>query len=394
MRFCSGSRSAGEVRVYFNRSVETSLALGEAAQGNVDLVPKLIERIDAAQGSIDAACYSFDLAGPADALIAAHNRGVAIRFVTDDRGGVYQAQVNRLIAAGITVIDDAYGPNNGGAELMHDKFWVFDHRADADYANDWVLTGSWNVNDGGTYTDIQDIILLQDESVAEVYTAEIDEMWGSTTDTPDPNLSRFSALKIDDTPKHFLVGGIRGSTAGPSDNTMPCCPPGSWRPRHSAATAFSHSPRSDVSNALLDRFQGVPGFLPVRGLRQRAGSSGDSSTRICGTGTYPWDHPPDVCRLDTEGGSLHHKYMILDVNQRRPADRHHERSSWSNAANNGNDENIPHDRGLPINQPVLPGVRRAVPRGRGDGRSDGGRSRGPPFPAYRSRSFRIPQGAR
>jgi phosphatidylserine/phosphatidylglycerophosphate/cardiolipin synthase-like enzyme len=342
MRFCSGSRSSGEIRAYFNKSVETSLALGEAAQGNVDFAPKLIERINAAQTSIDAVIYSFDLMGPADALIAAKNRGVAIRFVTDDRGGTYQPQVNRLIANGITVIDDAYGPNNFGAGLMHDKFWVFDHRLDTDYANDWVLTGSWNINDGGTYSDFQDIILIQDETLAEIYTAEVNEMWGSTSSTPDPALSRFSALKQDDTPKRLVIGGHPAQVYfGPSDDTMPALSARIAEAEYSSHFCIYAFTRADVSNALHQRFLNVPGFA-VRGVFDSAqGSSGDSEyANLHGTGAYPWSPPADVW-LDAETGTLHHKYMILDVNKHsgRPTVITGS-SNWSNAANNENDENI------------------------------------------------------
>ncbi len=342
MRFCSGSRSSGETQAFFNKSVDTSLALGENAQGNVDFVPKLVEKINAAQVSIDAAIYSFDIAGPADALIAAKNRGVAIRFVTDDRGGTYQTQVNRLIANGITVIDDAYGPNNSGSGLMHDKFWVFDHRLDTDYANDWVMTGSWNITDSGTYSDFQDIILIQDESLAEIYTAEIDEMWGSTGNTPDPNLSRFSALKFDDTPKRVSIAGHAGQVYfGPSDNTMPVLSARIGEAEYSSHFCIYAFTRADVSNALYERFLNVPGF-EVRGVFDSAqGSSPDSEyADMHGTGTYPWSPPADVW-LDAESGTLHHKYMILDVNKHagRPT-LITGSSNWSSAATNENDENI------------------------------------------------------
>ena len=35
---------------------------------------------------------------------------------------------------------------------------------------------------------------------------------------------------------------------------------------------------------------------------------------MVGGGDYPWDPPADVW-LDAETGSLHHKYMIFDVNE-------------------------------------------------------------------------------
>ena len=340
LRFCSGSRSSGETRVYFNKSVDTSLAIGEAAQGNVDFQPILISRINAAQHSIDVAIYSFDLAGPADALIAAFQRGVEVRFITEHRDNPQQ-QVLRLVSAGITVIDDAYGPNNAGGGLMHDKFWVFDHRLETDPSDDWIMTGSWNMTNEGTYTDAQNIILIQDESLAEVYTAEVNEMWGSTTATPDPDLSRFGVLKLDDTPKKFMVGGyVARVYFGPSDNTMGVMANRCAEAEFSAHFCIYSFTRYDVGNALKDRYYTVPGFA-VRGVFDSSESGNASSQyhEMIGGGDYPWNPPADVW-LDTEYGTLHNKYMILDVNRRggRPTVVTGS-SNWSNAANNENDEN-------------------------------------------------------
>ncbi len=274
LRFCSGSRSSGTVEVYFNKSVDTSLALGEAAQGNADFESILIEKIDAAGSTIDVALYSFNLVGPADALIAAHQRGVEIRFITENRDTM-QEQVARLIQAGIPVIDDAYGPNNSGTGLMHDKFWVFDHRLEDDPSDDWVMTGSWNLTSQGTNTDMQNVIWLQDESLAEVFTAEIDEMWGSTTTTPDPNQSRFGSRKLDDTPKLFSIGGVPASLYfGPSDNTMARLSERVATAEYSAHFAVLSFTRYDVGNALKELYYNIPGFA-VRGVFDSA-ESGNS----------------------------------------------------------------------------------------------------------------------
>ena len=48
----------------------------------------LIDHINAAHSSIHIASFEFDLTPVADALIAAHNRGVDVRWVTDDEYGL------------------------------------------------------------------------------------------------------------------------------------------------------------------------------------------------------------------------------------------------------------------------------------------------------------------
>ncbi len=73
--FCTQSNSTGAINVYFNRSVDTTLNSGEIAQGDVNFQTKLLQRINAAQYSIDMALYSCnDLTQFRDAVINAKIR--------------------------------------------------------------------------------------------------------------------------------------------------------------------------------------------------------------------------------------------------------------------------------------------------------------------------------
>jgi phosphatidylserine/phosphatidylglycerophosphate/cardiolipin synthase-like enzyme len=337
MRFCSGSRSSGETRVYFNKGVDTSLALGEPANGNTDLPSVLIQRINYAQTSIDVAIYSFSISSPTDALIAAHNRGVQVRFITEN-DNFSNTEVQRLVAAGIPVIDDSYGPNNSGGGLMHDKFWIFDKK-DTNPSNDWVLTGSWNLSNAGTYSDTQNVILIQDESLATIYTAEFEEMWGSSTVTPDPNVSRFGAIKLDDTPKKVWIAGHPAQVYfSPSDGSMDKIAARCREAEYSAHFCINVWTYYAIENALKARYDTIPGFL-VRGVFDTDASNQTIYIEMRGGGSYPWSPPADVW-YDTEPGMLHSKYMILDVNRNvgRPTVITGS-PNWSNAANNDNDEN-------------------------------------------------------
>ena len=340
LRFCSGSRSSGSIEVYFNKSVDTALALGEWANGQTNLLSVLVPLIDEAERSIDVALYSFNLAVPADALIAAHQRGVEVRFITDNRD-TPQEQVLRLIQAGIPVIEDDYGYNNGHG-LMHHKFWIFDHRLDDDPDNDYVLTGSWNVTSQGTNTDAQNVIVIQDESVAAIFTAEMDEMWGSTTGTPNPNLSRFGDNKLDDTPKIVSVGGVPGRIYfGPSDDTMPRIVERIGRTERSVHFGILSFTRYDIANAMKYKYLSIPDYA-VRGVFDSAESGNQYSVyhEMVGGGDYPWDPPADIW-LDGETGSLHHKYIIFDVNDQLGTPGILTGSSnWSNSAQYSNDENL------------------------------------------------------
>src|SRR5215217_858857 len=93
-------------------------------QGSIE--GRLIDKINAAQTSIHIASFEFDLTPVAQALIAAKQRGVDVRWVTDDESGLGadedpgRGQFAMLQKAGIEVRSD------NRSALMHNKFWIFD----------------------------------------------------------------------------------------------------------------------------------------------------------------------------------------------------------------------------------------------------------------------------
>jgi len=339
--FCSASAAecTGEIIAIFNKSVDYSLATYQQALGWQELQNWIITRINAAQYTIDVAIYSFDLPAVGDAMIAAHNRGVQIRFITENRD-TYQQEVTRLINNGITVINDAYGANDGNG-LMHNKLWVFD-AGSPDATDPWVVSGSWNLTNQGTWTDAQNVILVQDQALATVATAEFNEMWGSETAIPDADESRFGDNKTDNTPKLFNVAGreVRLYFA-PSDPWGYAIAHEIQESDYSLNFCILSFTRYDISNEMEARYNSVPGYA-VRGVFDSAeGGSDDSEYHsMHGEGEYAWDPPADVW-LDTETGSLHHKYMILDVNHTGSDPVVVTGSAnWSNAAATTNDENV------------------------------------------------------
>src|SRR5206468_1298984 len=130
----------------------------------------------------------------ATALINAKNRGVKVRIICEYDN--VNSTFNSLSSAGIPLINDRFDAINNGAGLMHNKFFVIDGRSGAPESS-WVWTGSWNPTDPGTNDDFQNAIEIQDQALANAYTLEFDEMWGSTTDTPNASASHFGARKLD-----------------------------------------------------------------------------------------------------------------------------------------------------------------------------------------------------
>ncbi|MBD3336219.1 MAG: hypothetical protein GF355_11950, partial [Candidatus Eisenbacteria bacterium] len=350
--FSTGSApgGTGEIAAIFNKSVDNGLASYENAAGGQDLAGWIVDRINATQVSIDVALYSFDLPEVADALIAARDRGVRVRFVYDDRD-TYQTEVLRLIDNGIPVIDDAYGDNSGSGS-MHHKLWIFDALSD-DPAGPWVYSGSWNLTVQGTNTDAQNVVMIQDQALARTATAEFDEMWGSSTITPDPDLSRFGSNKTDNTPKLFLVGGrLVEMYFAPSDGWLPAFIEEVGHSDYSMQFCILSFTRYDLTNEMEERWMTVPG-MQIRGVFD-SGEGGNSYSQyhpMHGEGDYAWDPPADVW-LDAETGTLHHKYMVIDgLHPLSDPVVATGSANWSNNAVSNNDENF-----LLIHDPVLANV--------------------------------------
>ena len=330
----SDPSSTGAINVYFTQDVETAYAIpGNEAWGSAQPHERLIERIDQADYSIDACLYSLSLQSVATALIDAHDRGVEVRFIYDDDHN--QDQVSQIAAAGITVIDDSYGQNDGNG-LQHNKFLIFDARDASSASDDWVWTGSLNlISAGGMGINaMQNSIEIQDQSLALAYTLEFNEMWGSNTVTPDPNYSLFGDNKTDNTPHHFVIGDYPAEAYfSPSDQVTTHLIDLVGTSEYSSYFCMFSFTRDDINDAFHDQFTDVPGYQ-VRGVFDSGYDQYSEYEPMVAWGA-------DV-HLDDENGTLHHKYLICDaehVSDGTPfvATGSH---NWSSNAENSNNENI------------------------------------------------------
>ena len=136
-------------------------------QGSIE--GRLIDKINAAQSSIHIASFEFDLTPVAEALIAAKQRGVDVRWVTDDESGLGadedpgRGQFAMLQKAGIEVRSD------NRSALMHNKFWIFDDKI--------LWTGSTNITVSGVFKQNNNTIVIHSPELATMYEREFQEMW-------------------------------------------------------------------------------------------------------------------------------------------------------------------------------------------------------------------------
>ncbi|MBK9926815.1 MAG: hypothetical protein IPP66_16205 [Anaerolineales bacterium] len=250
---------------------------------------KLLQYINAAQTSIHIASFEFDLTRVVDALIAAHNRGVDVRWVTDDENGLLadeepgRGQFKMLQDAGIEVKDDL-----GRSAFMHNKFWIFDGQT--------VWTGSTNITKSGIYDQNNNVVVIHSPDLAVIYEREFDEMWAGQFGAKSPSTLTDQSLTIDGS--QILV--IFTSEDSALENVIIPFVQGAKSSVYFMAFSFTDYPLADAM--VQDRLRD----LDVAGVFESFGSTSESSelkTLFCG------DVP---VRQDGNGGFLHHKVIVVD----------------------------------------------------------------------------------
>jgi len=318
----SSDPTLGRMNVYFNFPVDTTVAIpGNSAQGNINFVQKLMERINSANYSIDLALYSFfGMQDIADAIILAKNRGVKVRVVYDNR--TTQNSMQALINAGIPVLKRTSGLNG----IMHNKFFIFDAR-DSISTNDWLWTGSFNV----TSTEVgwkNNVIEINDPTITQAYKIEFEEMWGGSGETPNPANSKFGNQKADNTPHFFNIGGKDVQIYfSPSDGTTQKIINNVNDSHFSIYFATLAFTRADITAAMSNRYY-TYGVNDQRGIIDQINGSQFNQLQVFA----------DV--FQNPSPTLHHKYSIFDAsypesNPTTLTGSH----NWSSAAENDNDEN-------------------------------------------------------
>ncbi len=328
----TASKSSGDIKVYFVSTVDTSVAITEMALQVEDAIADtLVNYINRAAHTIDMAIYNLDTYNDSEiatALNNAYNRGVTIRVVYNESTANYGiAKLNSGIGKIESPSDSDYG-------IMHNKFVVFDVNS-VDSAIVW--TGSTNFTSQQLNTDANDVIILQDQSLAKAYTIEFNEMFGSETATPNESAAKFGFDKEDNTPHDFIIGGKKvESYFSPSDNTESHIIDVINSAENELHIATMLITRADIANAIEDAYD----------------AGADTKIIMDDIDSYTQDNilvnalGADF-RTMGESGTMHHKYMIVDHSSNDSDPQvltgcH----NWSSAANNKNDENtlIVHDQ--------------------------------------------------
>jgi len=328
--FATQSLSSGNIKVYFNTAVNNSVSTGTNAMQLLNAIDDtLIAYIDRAKYTLDMTIYDFDCTGISNISAAINNayaRGVRVRFISDAAMGATNLGVNNLNAS----IQKIVNPTGGAYGIMHNKFVIID--ANSSNPNDpLVWTGATNWTDNQINTDPNDVIIIQDQSLAKSYKLEFEEMWGDTGAVANMTNSKFGPYKTDNTPHEFVINGISvQSYFSPSDNVNAKL----IQTLNTANTQIDFASmlitRADVANTIVAKVSsGVPAYGIV-----------DDQTSTLQWGVLQAGMIPGHLVQYTPPFIMHHKYMIIDHNNLSSdpillTGSH----NWSSAADQRNDEN-------------------------------------------------------
>jgi phosphatidylserine/phosphatidylglycerophosphate/cardiolipin synthase-like enzyme len=250
--------------------------------GGIDT--QLAAAINGVQRTLDIAAFEFNDPLLTQAVLDAKQRGIRVRMVTDDTGGLGEANstVSQLISAGIPVVDDERNA------LMHDKFMILDSTV--------VWTGSWNYTINDTFRNNNNALALRTQLAVQDYQAEFNEMFeqkrfggGSPSDTPNASFTQNGTpIQVYFGSEDQVVPAIL-STVNAAQHTL-----------HFMAFSFT---LDDVGKAIEAR---AAAGVQVQGIFEKTGSQTEFS-----------ELRPLLCaglntRQDGNRYVLHHKVFIID----------------------------------------------------------------------------------
>jgi len=336
--FATISNSTGNIKNYFNTAVDNSYSNGVDAVVLPNAIDDtLISYINRAKYSVDLTMYNFNNTGisnVSNALIAAANKGLTVRVI--GCGTTANLGIDELAGSSVHVL---VGPSSADRTgIMHNKFILFDTES-ADPNDPLVWTGSTNLTDGQINLDANNVIIIQDQSLARGYKIEFEEMWGSKTSSPNAANSRFGFTKKNNTPHEFMINGIRiESYFSPTDGVNTHIVNNINTSSNDLSIATMLITRNEMANAIAARKSAGVAVNVITNAEDNNGATVNTILHAALGTHYTFDN--------VSSGILHHKYMVVD--QDAPASdplvltgSH----NWSAAADNDNDENtlIVHD---------------------------------------------------
>lgn len=348
--------TADDIKVYFNHDVNLP-----ALKANLET--EIVNLINSANTSLDMAIYDLDLPGIANAMVAAKNRGVQVRFVTDEDniGAANTNALNILNTGNVPWIDDTEN-GSAGSKIQHNKFIIVDSAR--------VLTGSTNFSQSGVHGDLDaqgnlisvgndnHIVIIESQQLASVYSNQFNIMWGDgpggaqdslfglgkpdhqmeTVYTTNDNI-RIDVQFTPQSPTLFAGSSI--------ENIVNYVSTAQQRIRMAQFVISAQ----DVADAMVSRhdagvevqgigdssffFRYYSEFMDMEGTQKLNNNGVYETDSYTGAPNNVWQNPADVRVANMDGGDKwHHKYVVVDDSVLTGS------HNISGAGAFGNDENI------------------------------------------------------
>jgi len=314
-----------KIHIYFNKSVDNEASNLVDAMQVVNIDDTIISYIDKAIESIDFCIYNSTNTQIVSAVNNAYSRGVAIRYIMDSgtsNSALYGMNSN------INTIE------NNSTGIMHNKFVIIDYGIPE---NTVLITGSTNFTSQSIDDDYNNIIIFEDNAIAQPYLTEFEEMWGSSTLTPNSSNAKFGTAKFDNTVHTVNVNGTDVEVYfSPSDNTTSKL----VNTINSANDGFYFAQFYLTENSLGTAVRSIYNSgVEVKGCIEMAATLGSEYQSFI-------DLQMEVYSYEDVPAILHHKYCIVDpFNQNSDPIAVTGSHNWSSSAETKNDENtvIVHD---------------------------------------------------
>ncbi len=197
-----------KIKCYFNHPVNTGVSSGtNAVYLNGTFKDTLIAYINRAKYTIDFCVYNFYQTSTSDninsiatAVNNAYSRGVTIRWVCNG------TSTNSALVNLNANIHSIASPTTATYGICHNKFVVFDANS-LNPADAIVWTGSYNFTSEQNNSDYNNVLIIQDQPLAQAYYSQFNQMWGGTGATPNQTNSKFGIYKTASAVTGFTVNG-------------------------------------------------------------------------------------------------------------------------------------------------------------------------------------------
>lgn len=281
---------AQSIKAFFTKSVDNTASAITDAQYSSHLEDTIVKLIDETNSTLDIAIWDNGSTKIITALNDAYARGVVVRYITSDNA------LNSALSGLNSNIQVLQRDATLTSNVMHNKFIVSDLST--------VLSGSMNFGLGSMEDDYNNLVIIQNSTLASNYTTEFNEMWGSTIAMPNLSNSKFGIDKTDNTIHNFTIGGSAvESYFSPTDQTTSHIISSISSADYTCFVSMFTLTHNDIGDALIAaKNSGVD----VRVIMENESYIGSEYTDLVNAGISVISH-------ESVAFDFHHKYAVIDA---------------------------------------------------------------------------------